>query len=147
MSHAPVAFGVNTDGRDLVFGDVHGCFPTLARALDAVGYEAGCDRLFGVGDLVNRGPHSAEAIDWLERRFAAVVLGNHDRAVLSWFAAKRRTTPSAGSEWLRGIAPSEFGRWRAALGDMPLAITIETPHGPVGLVHAEAPRVRCGATP
>ena len=49
----------------------------------------------------------------LERRFAAVVLGNHDRPVLSWFAAKRRPLPPAGSEWLRG-APSEFGRWRAA---------------------------------
>ena len=41
MSHAPVAFGVNTDGRDLVVGDAHGCFRTLARTLDAVGYEAG----------------------------------------------------------------------------------------------------------
>ena len=110
MSHAPVAFGVNTDGRDLVVGDVHGCFRTLARALDAVGYEAGCDRLFGVGDLVNRGPHSADAVDWLERRFAAVVLGNHDRAVLSWFAAKRLPCRRLG---LSGCAASP----RANSGD------------------------------
>ena len=32
-----------------------------------------------------------------------------------------------------------YPRWRAALGSMPLAITIATVHGPVGIVHAEAP--------
>ena len=64
MRHAPSAFGVNAAGHDIVVGDVHGCFRTLARALDAVGFKAGGDRPFDVGDLVNRGPYSAEAIDW-----------------------------------------------------------------------------------
>ena len=31
--------------------------------------DRGGDRLFGVGDLVNCGPHSAETIDWRERRY------------------------------------------------------------------------------
>ena len=134
-------FGPNRRGRDFVVGDVHGCFRTLERALEAVEFEAVSDRLFGVGDLVNRGPHSAHAIDWLERRFAAVAFGNHERSVLSWFEAKRGVPPPAGSGWLRAIAPGAFGRWRAALRAMPLAITIETAHGSVGIVHADVPHL------
>ena len=72
------------------------------------------------------------------------MLGNHDRSVLSWFKAKRgspspRFSPPAESEWLLDLPQREHPRWRAALGSMPLAITIETVHGPVGLVHAEVP--------
>ena len=137
--HAVASFAVNAAGRDFVTGDVHGCFRTLAHALSAVGFNAECDRLFGVGDLVDRGPHSAEALEWLERRFAAVALGNHERAVRSWFEAKPPTAPPAGSDWLRAIAPHAFGRWRVALRAMPVAITIETVYGPVGIVHAESP--------
>ena len=35
--------------------------------MDALDFDPERDRLFAVGDLVNRGPHSHEAIDWLER--------------------------------------------------------------------------------
>ena len=71
-------------GRDFVVGDVHGCFRTLERALAALEFEASRDRLFGVGDLVERGPNSDEALDWIERRFTAVTLGNHEDAALGW---------------------------------------------------------------
>ena len=54
-------------GADFVVGDVHGCFRTLRRAMNAVDFNPERDRLFAVGDLVNRGPHSYEAIDWLGR--------------------------------------------------------------------------------
>ena len=40
--------------------------------LARIGFNSLCDRLFGVGDLVERGPHSGEALEWLEHRFAAV---------------------------------------------------------------------------
>ena len=130
---------LNESGCDFVVGDVHGCFRTLECALEAIAFDSSQDRLFGVGDLVNRGPHSADALDWLEQRFESVVLGNHDRSVLSWFRAKRGSPPPAGSEWLLELHRGEHRRWRRALEGMPLAITIETRHGAVGLVHAEAP--------
>ena len=56
---------LNRLGRDLVVGGVHGCFRTLERALVHLGFDARRDRFFGVGDLVDRGPHSIEAADWL----------------------------------------------------------------------------------
>ena len=134
-----VSFIANAHGRDFVVGDVHGCFRTLERALDVLGFEQGRDRLFGVGDLVNRGPHSDEAVEWLDRRFDAVAIGNHDRAVLRWFESNSGTPPPPGSEWLSAISPGDHPRWRAALARLSLAVTIETPHDPVGIVHAEAP--------
>ncbi len=132
-------FPGNARARDFVVGDVHGCFRTLARALAELQFDAARDRLFGVGDLVNRGPHSHEAVDWLERRFEAVAMGNHDRAALHWFEAKLRGSRATDHDWKDALEPRDYPRWRDALRQMPLALTIETPHGPVGVIHAEAP--------
>ena len=61
-------------GRDWVVGDVHGCFCTMRQALRAIDFEHGRDRLFSVCDLIDRGPNSIEAREWLEGgRFKAVV--------------------------------------------------------------------------
>ena len=131
-------FTANADGRDFVVGDVHGCFRTLERALAELQFDRTRDRLFGVGDLVNRGPHSNEAVDWLEERFTAVALGNHDRAALRWFEAKLSGSPKANNDWKDALDPTDYPRWRTALSQMPLALTVETPYGPVGVIHAEA---------
>ena len=131
-------FSANLRGRDFVVGDVHGCFRTLERALVALAFDPDCDRLFGVGDLVNRGPHSGDALEWLERRFEAVSLGNHDRAVLRWLELPLGIPPS-GSDWLADIPESDRGRWLAVLALMPVAITVETPYDDIGIVHADVP--------
>lgn len=60
-------------------GDVHGCYRSLRRLLRRPAV-AGAERLWFVGDLVNRGPRSLEVLrcvaDLGPR--AEVVLGNHD---------------------------------------------------------------------
>ena len=133
-----LTFAANSDGRDFVVGDVHGCFRTLERALSELQFDPAHDRLFGVGDLVNRGPHSVEAVDWLERRFTAVTLGNHDRAELSWFEKKLGGSHATDNDWKDALDPRDYPRWRNALSQMPLALSVETPYGPVGVIHAEA---------
>ena len=132
-------FTANVDGRDFVVGDVHGCFRTLERALAELQFDPARDRLLGVGDLVGRGPHSLEAVDWLESGFEAVTLGNHDRAALSWLEAKLHGSTRLAQGWIQTLDPRAYRRWHEALQRMPLALTIETAHGRVGVVHAEAP--------
>ena len=131
--------GSNPHGRDLVVGDVHGCFRTLDRVLTELRFDPVSDRLFGVGDLVGRGPHSAEALVWLETRFEAVVMGNHERPLLYWFDPHRRPSSAHQPAWLRRVPRTQHRRWRAVLARMPLVVTIETVYGAVGLVHADVP--------
>jgi bis(5'-nucleosyl)-tetraphosphatase (symmetrical) len=61
-------------------GDVQGCFGMLKRLLDRIKFDPASDRVLLVGDLVNRGPQSAEVLRWAMRNEKAVrvVLGNHD---------------------------------------------------------------------
>ena len=131
----------NSCGRDLVVGDAHGCFRTLDRALAELRFDPVSDRLFGVGDLVDRGAHSAEALVWLETRFEAVVMGDRERPLLYWFDPHRRPSSLRRPEWLRRVPRTQHRRWRAALARMPIAVTIETAYGAVGLVHADVPHL------
>ena len=57
----------NTRGRDLAVGDIHGHFERLQECLEAVEFDPAVDRLFSVGDLVDRGPASPQALEWLAK--------------------------------------------------------------------------------
>ena len=124
-------------GRDWVVGDVHGCFRTLRDALLDIDFEYETDRLFSVGDLIDRGPNSIKAVDWLESgRLSAVVMGNHEAEMVQLMQTGNVLSPTkAYQQWMRNIPRQEVYRWYNALMALPLAVTVETPTGRVGIVH------------
>jgi len=101
-----------------VVGDVQGCMTSFERLLALIGYQPGRDRLWLVGDLVNRGPRSLDVLRWVRAAGDAVVtvLGNHDVHLLARAAGvagpKKRDTlddvlaapdRDALLEWLAGL--------------------------------------------
>ena len=75
--------------RTIVIGDVHGCLDELKALLSECKYDAKTTRVVLVGDLVNKGPKSAECVRYVRNSGFACVRGNHDDVAL--FAWERRT--------------------------------------------------------
>jgi bis(5'-nucleosyl)-tetraphosphatase (symmetrical) len=74
-------------------GDVQGCFDELQALLARIAFEPSRDRLWFVGDLVNRGPKSLEVLCFVRSLGAAAVtvLGNHDLHLVCQHEGVERT--------------------------------------------------------
>jgi bis(5'-nucleosyl)-tetraphosphatase (symmetrical) len=70
---------------DWVIGDIHGCWRTLERLLDRIGWDPSADRVWLIGDLVNKGTGSLAVLRWAADPANRVeaVLGNHDLHLLA----------------------------------------------------------------
>ena len=75
-------------------GDVQGCYEELQALLAEIGFGAH-DRLWFVGDLVNRGPQSLQVLRLVRAlgERAIVVLGNHDLHLVTQHEGFERPRP------------------------------------------------------
>jgi serine/threonine protein phosphatase 1 len=64
--------------RRFVFGDIHGQFDGLMQLVDLISPGKG-DRLYFLGDLIDRGDKSAEVVSWVIRFASACLKGNHEQ--------------------------------------------------------------------
>ncbi|MDP1558625.1 MAG: symmetrical bis(5'-nucleosyl)-tetraphosphatase [Nitrosomonas sp.] len=77
-------------------GDLQGCYKPFQQLLDLIGFNSANDRLWLVGDIVNRGHDSLSLLRFLKQAGDSVkiVLGNHDLHLLMVAAGLARTNPS-----------------------------------------------------
>lgn len=132
-------FTQNTAGRDFAVGDIHGHFTRLQQALDAAGFDPKRDRLFSVGDLVDRGPESEDVIRWLNKPWFHPVRGNHDDFVCRFDTCDRDNWLCNGGSWFLGLPRLEQENFAVLFRELPIAIEVETAGGLVGIVHADCP--------
>lgn len=101
-------------------GDVQGCYDSLRRLLDTIHFDPANDRLWFTGDLVNRGPRSADVVRLVASLGdrAVTVLGNHDLHLLAMAAG---ASPYPPNETLKELlAASDSGRLLTWITQRPL---------------------------
>lgn len=140
----------NTKGIDYAVGDIHGCFNLVDHALEAIGFDPKKDRLFGVGDLTDRGPQSHRATHYLNQPWFFSVMGNHD--ALACTVAKKRLNGTYherskdvdifmdhGGEWIRERTDEELEDIVRIFSGLPIAIEYRDEDNQLlaGLVHAQ----------
>lgn len=138
---------VNTEGRDFVVGDIHGEFSKLDSLLQAAGFDKTRDRVFAVGDLVDRGPENYAALDYLAQPWFHSVLGNHEELLLGHAIGQEsmaRCHIGNGGEWFLELDPDARQHFaRRIANSCWLSIEIPQPDGSTyGVVHAEVPEGR-----
>jgi len=95
-------------------GDIQGCYKPLKKVLKKAGFDPAQDKLWCVGDLINRGPDSLKVLRYLKSLGDAcvVVLGNHDLHMLKLVAgAKRHSAKDTFDDILQAPDRHELLEW------------------------------------
>ena len=136
-------FSINTKGKDYVVGDIHGAFNHLLNELASVSFNFDTDRLFSVGDLINKGEDSHLALDWLRSDWFYSVRGNHeDHFIVEYERESKKgkaNIKAKGGDWFLNLKSKQQDEFIDELKKMPIAIEIDTPNGLVGILHGSVP--------
>lgn len=86
-------------GRQIFIGDVHGHYDGLMHLLETIAVDTG-DQIYFVGDLIDRGPKSAQVVQFVRDNAHPCVLGNHEQLLLEAFP-DNRVAQYALQAWLQ----------------------------------------------
>src|ERR1043165_2223828 len=103
--------------RQIIIGDIHGCFDELQALLDAIG-PAADDEIIAIGDIVDRGPASERVLEFFrDRRGARSIMGNHERKHIR---SARGAIPAALSQKIvRDELAERYETWLAFMATFP----------------------------
>ncbi|WP_321876823.1 metallophosphoesterase [Paraburkholderia bannensis] len=134
-----VRHAANAQGRDFVVGDIHGCMTAFDRLLVEVGFDPQRDRLFSVGDLVDRGEQSERALELLEHDWFYPVLGNHEEALCAVVDGRlpRHRWYELGGDWARSVSDAKLADYAAKLNTLPLVRIVGEGDTRFNVLHAE----------
>ena len=129
----------NTAGRDFVVGDLHGCVDALRYLLREIIFDPACDRLFSVGDLIDRGRQSEEALALLDKPWFFPVLGNHEEelCLVAEGSMPRRAWEALGGGWAHAVPDAVLRAYARRLRTLPLVRVVGSGPRRFNVLHAE----------
>jgi len=137
-------FKANEIGKDYICSDIHGHFYLLEDELAGVKFDKSRDRLFCLGDLIDRSDDSILVLDYLKEPWFYSILGNHEIMLIDVCESKNPHTKQQwcfwGGDWAEDLDDDELDVYYQAFIKLPIAIELELKLGKkVGLVHANLP--------
>lgn len=100
---------------DYAIGDVQGCYDSLMGLLDVIQFDDSKDKLWFVGDIVNRGPKSLAVMRFIYnlRNRSHIVLGNHDLHFLArlYLPSIKATKDDTLAELIAAPDAEELASW------------------------------------
>lgn len=134
-------FDTNTIGIDYIVGDLHGCYYDLMAALNAINFDKTRDRLFSVGDLIDRGPDSFKTAHLIYEPYFFSVRGNHEQLMIDAILNKDRSMAACwlnnGGVWHASYDDVELNSLARDLNELPLIICVGEGENRFNIVHAE----------
>ncbi|MEG3078857.1 metallophosphoesterase [Halomonas sp. 5021] len=133
----------NMTGRDFIVSDIHGQYDLLLESMAQVDFDKTKDRLFCVGDLIDRGADSLKCLSLPFEPWFFGVRGNHEMLALE--ALERGGNAESlwminGGTWANKENRTEVHRLLLkALKYLPYARQVEVMGQQIGIVHAESP--------
>lgn len=136
----------NPRGRDFVVGDLHGHRRLLDDVLHGIGFDPVRDRLFSVGDLVDRGPDSLGTLALLEEPWFHAVAGNHELMLLNHLGHygsrrfDRKAFAHGPGAWVSEVVASRAAvleRLAQRVAALPLSIRVDD-DVPFHVLHGDA---------
>jgi serine/threonine protein phosphatase 1 len=89
----------NSVPRRIVIGDVHGHYEGLMTLLNAITPDSD-DQVYFLGDLIDRGPQSAQVVEFVKSSSYQCLLGNHEYLLLEAFPNGQFFAPALQA-WLQ----------------------------------------------
>lgn len=156
MKNPIKTFEPNEHGRDFVIGDLHGSLSCFQNLLANLNFDKTKDRMFSVGDLVDRGPDSPGCLELLHEPWFNCVLSNHEQMMLEafdggqmgqyWLMNGGTWGMAAKNDWnARVYRPPETDSLKVhdalpLVRELPYLITVKMKDGKkFHIVHAELP--------
>jgi serine/threonine protein phosphatase 1 len=127
-------FELNTKGTDYFVGDLHGCYSLLMEHLAYNDFDVKRDRLFSVGDLIDRGDENEQCLYLLNNDWFFAVQGNHEDMMLG--NLNRQIWYYNGGAWWE--TAKNKGELMELVRGMPYTMTVITKYGRIGVTHADA---------
>lgn len=130
----------NLVGNDYAVGDIHGMYTLLYSELVSLGFDFEKDRLFSVGDLVDRGPESARVINYLSKPWFIPVRGNHEDLTILAYSGDHMHVSNHyrnGGVWFEEIPEQEKKAIVDGFKKLPIMIETVVDGKSVGFVHGD----------